>query len=142
MKENETRRLTGVLCRRLFGRAPDSVTLCTVGMVNTVYIAELGGERYVVRLNGENGVYSESARLLGKAGELGLPVPRVIGSGCEEGYEYIVISFIPGKDLGLVYHELTRENKRDIAAGLVKIQQLAAGLPERERGGRWYDRKE
>lgn len=139
MNENETRRITDDICVKLFGCAPERAELATVGMVNTVYIAEIGRKKFVIRLNSEKGAYAESTRLLEAAGKLGLPVPRVIGSGSEQGYEYLAMSFLRGRDLGIVYHELDRESKREIAAELVRIQQLAELLPVKRSGGKWYN---
>jgi hypothetical protein len=139
LKNYDTKHLAEDICLKMFGKMPDRIELCTVGMVNTVYIADIGQDRFVIRLNSEKGAYSESKRLLDNAENFGLPVPRVIGSGSENGYEYLVMSYIPGKDLGLVYHELSRESKKAIAAELVAIQQNAEMLDASSVTGKWHD---
>ena len=139
MENYDTKKLAEDICVTTFGNAPDRIELCTVGMVNTVYIANVNEDRYVIRLNSEKGAYSKSEVLLGNAEKIGLPVPRVINSGHRNGYEYLVMSCIPGKDLGLVYHELSRESKKIIAAELAIIQQTAEKLPADSVSGKWYD---
>ena len=139
LKNYDTKHLAEDICLKKFGKKPDRIELCTVGMVNTVYIVDVEQDRFVIRLNGEKGAYSESKRLLDNAENIGLPVPRVIGSVTKNGYEYLVMSYMPGKDLGLVYHELSRESKKVIAAELVMIQQKAEMLDAGSVTGKWYD---
>lgn len=127
------------LCFTLFGRIPDSFERCSVGMVNTVYILYIGDKQYILRLNSENGAYRDSARLLEDAEKVGLPVPHVIAKGCFESYEYLVLTYIEGRDLGLVYNDLSREDKQRIASQTVRLQQLAAGLRCEKKCNPWYD---
>lgn len=139
MKNYNTEQLAEDICRKVFGNAPDMIELCTVGMVNTVYIVNVNEDKYVIRLNSEKGSYTESAKILRNAGMLGIPVPKVIEFGSEKGYGYLVLSYIPGKDLGLVYRGLSRNSKKIIAAELVRIQQTAEKLTPGSLPGKWYD---
>ena len=125
---NETEIFAEALCRKLFGKSPDTMELCNVGMVNTVYIVRVGEEKYVIRLNREQGTYAESANLLAQGYELGIPVPELIESGYMQGFEYLVMTYIKGRDLGIVYPELLPEDKQAIAQRLVEIQQKASGF--------------
>lgn len=126
------------LCEKLFGRLPDGMERCTVGMVNTVYILTFGGERYVLRLNSEEGAYRESARILAEAETVGLPVPHIIAEGRFEGYEYMAITYIEGRDLGIVYRELSDAERRLIAAQTADLQRLAAKMTCSEPPKPWY----
>lgn len=130
--------VVNALCIQVFGAAPDSVRRAETGMVNTVYILNAGGERYVLRMSKEKGAYAESRRILREAAHLGLPVPEVIACGASGEYEYMFISFIEGEDLGLVYPKLTNSEKRLIAEQTAEIQRKAAGLICVTKPEPWY----
>ena len=122
----------------VFGSLPESAERCTVGMVNTVYRLSVNGRRCVLRLNSERGSFDNSADILRRAAAAGVPVPSVIAQGEYGGAEYIILSYIKGKDLGIVYHELTDAQKRSIAAETVDIQRKAAGIACDNRPDPWY----
>lgn len=126
------------LCDKLFGRLPESMERCTVGMVNTVYILAFGNEKYVLRLNREEGAYRESARLLAEAESVGLTVPHIVAEGRFEGYEYMTITYLEGRDLGIVYRELSDAERRLIAAQTANLQRLAAKMTCSDPPKPWY----
>ena len=110
------------LCNNIFGVYPTHLEKCSVGMVNIVYIVTVCNERYVVRLNRDKGAYSDSIDLLKQAHVLGLPVSQVVNIGVYEEYEFIILTYVRGKDLGIVYPSLTPIDKRNIAAEVVNLQ--------------------
>lgn len=73
------------------------------GVVNWIFVADAGDDRLVVRLSrsdDESGVletYRKEAWCLEKARELGLPGPRALSVGREEGRAYMVLTYIPGE---------------------------------------------
>ncbi len=116
------------LCLKLFSQKPQAVARCGVGTGNYVYIVELGEQRLVFRC-GQNCSYTDTVSWLNRLWAIGIPVPQVLKNGSFEGYEYLVLSYIEGKDLGLVYPELSEGEKRKLAKQVVEIQDRVAGLP-------------
>lgn len=111
-----------------FPEAPQSVERCTVGQGNYVYIVKCAGEKYVLRCSLEQGAYEPAIYWLERLAPLEIPVPRVIAKGRSEGYEYLVLLYLEGKDIGLVYPQLTAEEKRTVAREVVAIQDRVAAL--------------
>jgi len=116
------------LCAAHLGGEPQSIRRCAVGQGNYVYTVEYGGEKYIFRLSGEENAYVDTIRWLESLARMDIPVPRIMASGRAEDWEYLVLSYIEGEDLGVVYHRLTASDKRTIAAQAVRIQKLAAQL--------------
>lgn len=116
------------LCAEVFGDNPDTIRRCTVGHGNFVSIVELGGEKYVFRLSREAGAYSDTIHWLTRLAQAEIPVPGIIAHGQLEAWEYLILTYIEGDDLGLVYHILTDREKRTIAAQVARIQRQAAEL--------------
>lgn len=116
------------LCLEYFAEEPQTVERCTVGQGNYVYIVECNDIRYVVRCSLENGAYDMSIHWLEKLASIDVPVPKVIAKGKYNEYEYLILSYIEGKDIGLVYQQLSDEDKRAIAKEIVNIQNQVATL--------------
>lgn len=111
-----------------FSKALQFIGRCTVGQGNYVYIVECAGEKYVVRCSTERGAYEPAIYWLERLEPLHIPVPRVFAKGRFEGYEYLILLYLEGKDIGLVYPQLTTEEKREIAREVVAIQNRVAAL--------------
>ena len=116
------------LCLEYFAEEPQAVERCAVGQGNYVYIAECNNTKYVVRCSAENYAYDTSICLLQKLATIDVPVPKVITKGQYDEYEYLILSYIEGKDIGIVYEQLTDEDKRAIAKDIVHIQNRVAIL--------------
>ena len=116
------------LCLKYFTEKPQTVERCAVGQGNYVYIVECNGNKYVVRCSLENGAYDEAIHWLEKLAVIDVPVPKVIAKGKYGEYEYLILSYIEGKDIGLVYQQLSDEDKRAIAKEIVHIQNRVATL--------------
>lgn len=117
-----------LLCSKLFSKRPLSVERCAVGQGNFVYIVEYAEEKYVLRCSTERAAYENTAYWLKKLEAIGIPVPKVIGKGRFEEYEYIILSYLEGQDIGLVYEQLKDGDKRAIAKEIVHIQERVAAL--------------
>ena len=111
-----------------FSRPPGRVERCSVGIGNYVYIAHFADAEYVVRCSSESGAYDDTVYWLEKLSSIDVPVPRVLARGTFSQYEYIILSYIPGKDLGLVYPDLSAAEKRKIAKDVAAIQSRVAAL--------------
>ncbi|MDE6608229.1 MAG: phosphotransferase [Lachnospiraceae bacterium] len=116
------------ICLEVFSEKPSTIERCTVGQGNFVYIVECGGTNYVLRCSAEKNAYGDSIYWLKKLLSIDIPVPEVIAKGKLEEYEYLILSYLEGKDIGLVYTQLKQEEKRAIAKEIVHIQNQAAAL--------------
>lgn len=125
------------ICNRHFGAEPQSVSRCLVGHGNYVSIVECAGGKYVVRCSEEDDAYEFALEWLPRLSEAGIPVPRIIANG-RDACEYIILSYIEGRDLGEVYPMLDDRQKRGIAAKVAEIQRRAATVcAEVSDGWRW-----
>ncbi len=119
--------ITG-LCIQCFQEEPEVVERCAVGQGNYVYIVQCKNAKYVVRCNREKDVYKTSVYWLERLASIDIPVPRIIAKGSYCEYEYIILSYIEGKDLGLVYQQLRDDEKCAIAKEIVQIQNKVGTL--------------
>lgn len=116
------------ICLECFLETPSKIERCAVGQGNYVYIVECKDAKYVVRCSSENGAYDTSISWLEKLAAIDVPVPKVIAKGKYDEYEYLVLSYIEGKDIGLVYEQLADEDKRAIAKEIIHIQNKVSTL--------------
>lgn len=103
------------ICEDVFGEKPDAIERCAVGQGNYVYIVECAKTKYVFRCSEEKHAYKDTIYWLEKLSTINIPVPRVIAKGCLKGYEYLILSYFEGKDIGLIYQQLKDEDKKSIA---------------------------
>ena len=99
----------------------------TVGQGNYVFLIISDKDRFVIRLSQNS--YEESIRLLNLITSVGVNVPETLYSGQYNNYNYMICSFIEGKDIGLVYDKLNDEEKRTIAKEVIEIQNKVSSLP-------------
>lgn len=116
------------LCMQCLSKNPQSIERCAVGQGNYVYIVECMGVKYVVRCSLEPNAYHDTIYWLGQLSSIEIPVPRVIAKGKFEEYEYLILNYFEGKDIGLVYTQLTDDDKKEIAREIVAIQNKVATL--------------
>ena len=116
------------LCKECFDEEPKGIERCAVGHGNYVYIVELADGKVVVRCSEEIGAYKDTIYWLEKLETIDIPVPRVLGKGMFESYEYLILTYFEGRDIGLVYTELTAGEKREIAKTVVEIQKKLSEL--------------
>ena len=116
------------ICMQCFSQNPELVERCTVGQGNYVYIVECAGVKYVVRCSVEHNAYQDTIYWLEKLASIDIPIPKVIAKGKFDGYEYLILTYFEGKDIGLVYEQLTDDDKKEIAKEIVVIQDKVAAL--------------
>lgn len=116
------------LCLEYFVENPQMVERCAVGQGNYVYIIECAKAKYVIRCSAEGNAYDNTVYWLEKLSSIGIPVPKVIRKGKFKGYEYLMLSYLEGKDIGLVYPQLGTDDKKAIAKEIVQIQNRVAAL--------------
>jgi aminoglycoside phosphotransferase (APT) family kinase protein len=62
----------------------------------------------------------------------GIPLPNVLYADVEAAastFPYIIIERLAGKDLGLVYTQLSKDEKKALAGEVARIQEIAGSLP-------------
>jgi aminoglycoside phosphotransferase (APT) family kinase protein len=111
-----------------------NVVRFTTGLCHYVYdVQTANGQHFVVRIahNTEDalrgGVYWSNLLR-----PLGVPLPDMLYhdlSASVVAYPYVVLERLPGKDLGSVYTTLSAEQKRQLAAQIVDIQNKVRTLP-------------
>jgi len=99
----------------------------TVGQGNYVFQLITEKERFVIRLSHNS--YKESIRLHNLFSSAGVPVSKPLYSGVCCDYNYMICSFVNGKEIGLVYTDLTDSEKRTIAKEVVEIQHKVSKIP-------------
>lgn len=125
------------LCFEYFGKKPQSVSRCEVGIGNCVYIVKYSNNKYVVRCSKKCNAYDNTIYWLGRLSVLDIPVSKVVGRGNFQEYTYIILTYIQGKDIGLVYQELDVDEKKKIAKGIVEIQNKVAKLDLENIDANW-----
>ena len=116
------------ICFDNFSEIPSTIERCTVGQGNYVYVVECSGVKYVIRCSEECNPYEHTVYWLKKLLSIEIPVPKIIGKGKFEEYEYLILSYFEGKDIGLVYLQLKDDDKKAIAKEIVDIQNKVAAL--------------
>lgn len=122
MKESNIEEIITLVFQKLM-IYPTKAERCAVGQGNYVYIVEDLNGKYILRLSEEKDAYKDTIYWLGRLVGLDIPVPKVLGKGSFDKYEYIILTYFEGKDIGLVYAELTNEEKLNIAREIVEIQR-------------------
>lgn len=128
-------KLIAQLCAEALGQAPQQVTRCGVGTGNYVYIVECA-QKYIIRCSEDN-TYEDTIYWLEQLSALDIPVSKVISRGRFQGYEYLILSYIKGKDIGLVYKNLSVAEKKEIAQQVVDIQNKVSKLPQKSLPADW-----
>ena len=109
-------------------RNPQSVKRCAVGIGNQVYIVECNNVKYILRCSTDGNAYSDTIHWLTELSSLDVPVPKVLYYGKNGSYNYLILNYIEGKDIGLVYPNLSRLEKKKIAKDVMEIQRKVSLL--------------
>lgn len=121
-------KLISEICLIHFSKYPKTVERCAVGLANYVYIVTLEDAKYIFRGSTQEHAYDDTVYWLEKLSSLDVPVPKVVEKGRYKEYEYLILSFIEGRDIGLVYLQLGDDDKRAIAKEIVHIQNKVAAM--------------
>lgn len=116
---------------------PQKLNRCAVGIGNYVYIIQCDDNKYVFRCSAENNAYTDTVYWLNKLAVLDIPIPKILFKGKQEEYEYIILNYLEGKDIGLVYHELNKSEKKKIAKAVMEIQRKVSQLPLEDIDATW-----
>ena len=104
---------------------PYRIERCSIGHGNYVFMLDYIQDKKIIRMNDECNLYAEYENFkywATKLKEIDIPVPNIISIGNYKNYNYIILDYIDGKDLGEVYTLLTEEQKKNIAKRIIEIQ--------------------
>lgn len=110
-------------------RKVEEIKRCGVGIANFVFIITAQSEKYVLRCNVEKGAFEATVRYLKILTDYHIPVPQVLETGTYEPYEYVILTYIDGDDIGNVYHVLYDVEKMQIAKTVIDIQKRVSQIP-------------
>lgn len=101
---------------------------CGVGIANYVFIVSTAVEKYILRCSKEEDAYKDTVNLLGRLSACEIPIPAVLSYGKYGDYFYLILSYIPGDDIGNVYYRLNGGEKKQIAREVVEIQRKVSTI--------------
>lgn len=101
---------------------------CGVGHGNYVYIISVETGKYVIRCSEEEQAYADTIYWLTQLRKVNIPVPEIIANGKYQNYDYVILSYIDGEDLGIVYPGLSDDEKHAIAREVVRIQNVVGTM--------------
>ena len=96
-----------------------SIERCSTGIGNYVFIVSTHTAKYVLRCATEINAYNNTVHWLSRLQTCDIPIPKVLDVGRFENYEYLILSYTVGKDIGDIYIELTDGEKQQIFQCLV-----------------------
>lgn len=117
------------ICDDVFNGKPTEIIRNTVGLAGYVYTVVFNDTKYVIKISDDKNLIIGSTYWLNKVKDLDIPTPCVIAENLVNAPYYFVMSFIPGKDLGLVYSFLLKSEKIIIAKKIIGFQKEIKKLP-------------
>lgn len=112
-----------------FNALPSFTQRNHVGIAAYVYTIVVNEEKYVLKLSENEELISGSTYWLIRLQSLELPIPKIIAMNTKTNPFYLIMSFIPGQDLGVVYNTLSSEQKKKISYELFQYQNTLRKLP-------------
>lgn len=120
-----------------FNKIPQETERCAVGIGNYVYIVKCDDIKYIIRCSEDKNAYEDTVNWLKRLSALDIPVPKVLFCGQYQKYSYLILNYIEGKDIGLVYRDLTEAEKMEIARDVIEIQRKVSSLPLENISDAW-----
>lgn len=117
------------ICDDVFNGKPTEIIRNTVGLAGYVYTVVINDTKYVIKISDDINLILGSTYWLNKVKDFDIPIPSVIAENLSNAPYYFVMSFIPGKDLGLVYLSLSKNEKKIIAKKIIGFQKEIKKLP-------------
>lgn len=117
------------ICDDVFNGKPTEIIRNTVGLAGYVYTVVINDTKYVIKISDDKNLILGSTYWLNKVKDFDIPIPSVIAENLSNAPYYFVMSFIPGKDLGLVYSSLSKNEKKNIAKKIIGFQKEIKKLP-------------
>ena len=101
---------------------------CSVGIANYVFIVSTVTEKFILRCSKDEDAYKNTVYWLQKLSVCEIPIPVVLSKGKYKDYSYLILSYIPGDDIGNVYYKLSDSEKKHIAKEVIKIQRKVSRI--------------
>ena len=117
------------ICDDVFNGKPSEIIRNTVGLAGYVYTVVFNDTKYVIKISDDKNLIIGSTYWLNKVKDFDIPTPCVIAENLVNAPYYFVMSFIPGKDLGLVYSSLLKSEKKIIAKKIIGFQKEIKKFP-------------
>jgi len=113
---------------------------CSIGIANYVFAVSTAAEKFILRCSKERDAYGATADWLNKLSVCEIPVPVVLSKGTDGDHSFLILSYIPGDDIGTVYDELNDDEKKQIAKEVVAIQRRVSRMDiATDRDWTWND---
>ncbi len=113
---------------------------CSIGIANYVFAVSTAAEKFILRCSKERDAYEATADWLNKLSVCEIPVPVVLSKGTDGDHSFLILSYIPGDDIGTVYNELNDDEKKQIAKEVVAIQRRVSRMDiATDRDWTWND---
>lgn len=118
------------IVRRRLGWTDATARRFTTGMAFFVYEVASGAQQVVVRIGlpQQAEVLQQGLPLMAQLRALGVPLPEILGDDEHDGFPYVVMTRLPGTDLGHVLGTLSREHRLQIAEAVADAQIATARL--------------
>ena len=124
-----TEKIVNEICNSFFHTLPTKIIRNTVGLAGYVYTVQICDDKYVIKISDDKNIISGATYWLDKIKHLDIPTPKVIAENTSTSPYYFIMTFISGKDLGIVYSSLSKDEKKNIAKKLIYYQQEIKKLP-------------
>jgi len=115
---------------RHFPSRPGSCQRFQQGLCNYSFLIEAEGKRFVLKMaeKANEAFLRGTIYWLEKLGSLDLPVSRILVADFQCQTPFLILDYLEGADLGLVYQSLSEDQKRAIVQELVRCQNEVAKL--------------
>lgn len=108
---------------------------CRVGIANYVFIVSTAEGKFILRCSKTRDACKDTVFWLNRLSVCEIPIPVVLFEGNYRDYSCLILSYIPGDDIGNVYSKLSHNEKKQIAREVVGIQRKISGLAVRTDAG-------
>ena len=109
-------------------RSVVGIERCGVVIANYVFIVSTADDKFILRCSKDEDTYRDTIYWLDKLSVCEIPIPNVLSEGKYEDYSYLILSYIPGDDIGNVYNKLNDSEKWQIAKEVVEIQRKVSRI--------------
>ena len=112
-----------LLFEKITKKSVVQIERCSIGIANYVFMVSTAIEKFILRCSKDEQAYKDTVYLLNKLSICEIPIPIVLSKGKYKDYSYLILSYIPGDDIGNVYYKLNDSEKKQIAREVVEIQR-------------------
>lgn len=112
-----------LLFEKITKKSVVQIERCSIGIANYVFMVSTAIEKFILRCSKDEQAYKETVYWLNKLSVCEIPIPIVLSEGKYKDYSYLILSYIPGDDIGNVYYKLNDSEKKQIAREVVEIQR-------------------